>query len=161
VLIGGFPSIDLEGPAHTIERQLAAMADWERTLLAASRFNDEFENGGVPQFFYNSEGAIAPEVRQALLDLGLTRQAGILARGIAMFGMPYVRDTQRRRERFFHNHDGWSDFDRGLAALTDDFYALDGGPTVVRIDGQPVIDGGPGIRDAMLAFAGRRQLLPC
>ena len=45
--------------------------------------------------------------------------------------------------------------------IADDFYALDGGPVVVRLGGDMTIDGGPGIRHAMLGFARRNDLLPC
>ena len=130
-------------------------------MFVVATFNSEFENGGVHQFFYNSEGAIALEVHDALIELGLERQAALLQRGIAMFGAPYIRDTQQRRDAHFHNHEGWNDWDARLSALTDEFYALDGGPAVYHLGGDMTIDGGPGIRHGMLSYARRKNLLPC
>jgi hypothetical protein len=160
-LIDALPPVDLWQPGAEIERKLSALSPQQRTLLAAAAFMLEFENGGVHQFFYNSEGSIAPEVRDAMIELGLERQAGIIDRGLAMFGKPYVRDTQRRREMYFHKHEEWTDWDRQLSALTDDFYALDGGPAVHTVRGNVVIEGGPGLRDGMLDYARRHHLLPC
>ena len=45
--------------------------------------------------------------------------------------------------------------------LTDEFYALDGGPEVVRLGGNTAIEGGPGIWPAMAAYARAKQMLPC
>jgi Domain of unknown function (DUF4375) len=160
-LIDALPPIDFWQPYAATERKLAALAVDYRTLLVIAAFNIEFENDGVHQFFYNSEGSIAPEVHDGLIELGLDRQAAILKRGLAMFGEPYVRDTARRRENYFHNHDGWTDLDRQLSALTDEFYALDGGPGVFSVAGGVSIEGGPGIRYGMLRYARDRRLLPC
>ncbi|MEI9901432.1 MAG: DUF4375 domain-containing protein [Hyphomicrobium sp.] len=81
--------------------QLAAMPKEERTLLVMHIFNGEFENGGVHQFFLNSTGAVAPEVYEAFVELGLERQAAIYKRGLEMFAADYPRDTERRRARYF------------------------------------------------------------
>jgi hypothetical protein len=78
-----------------------------------------------------------------------------------MFGEPYVRDTARRRETYFHDHDGWNDWERQLPALTDDLYALDGGPGVYTVAGGVTIEGGPGIRYGMLRYARDRGLPLC
>jgi hypothetical protein len=153
--------VDLSQPPGEIDRQLSTLTKELRAMFAVATFNREFENGGVHQFFYNSEGAIAPEVHDALIELGLERQAGLLKKAVAMFGAAYLRDTQQRRDVHFHNHDGWNGWDEQLSALTDDFYALDGGPVAVRVGGDMTIDGGPGIRHAMLSYARRHNLLPC
>jgi len=153
--------IDFWKPFAEVREKLAALNKEQRTLLVLAAFNDEFENGGVHQFFYNSGGAIAPDVHAALLEIGLDRQAALLKRGIDMFGATYLRDTQERREAHFHNHDGWTDWDEELSGLTDEFYALDGGPQVLRIGGDMQIQGGPGLRYAMLAFANHHNMLPC
>jgi hypothetical protein len=153
--------VDLWQPPAEIDRQLSALSKKHRTLLVAATFNSEFENGGVHQFFYNSAGAIAPEVHAVLIELGLDRQAALLQRGIAMFGESYIRDTQQRRDVHFHNHDDWNEWDKRLSALTDEFYALEGGPVVYRLGGDLTIDGGPNVRHAMLGFARRNDLLPC
>jgi len=153
--------IDFWKPYADVRRKLAALTKQQRTLLILAAFNYEFENGGVHQFFYNGEGAIAPDVSEALAEIGLERQADLLKRGIEMFGGAYPRDTEQRREVHFHNHDGWSDWDGRLSALTDAFYALDGGPQVLNIGGGRQIQGGPGLRHAMLAYALHHDMLPC
>jgi hypothetical protein len=153
--------VDLWKPYAEVEATLSALGETQRTLLLLAAFNDQFENGGIHQVFYNAEGAIAPDVARALAGIGLERQAAILERGIAMFATPYPRDTQQRRETHFHNHEGWTGWDRRLSELTDAFYALDGGPLVLHIRGDRQIDGGPGLRHAMLAFARHHDMLPC
>jgi hypothetical protein len=148
-------------PYAEVDQVLARLTGPQRTLAILAAFNFEFENGGVHQFFYNAEGAIAPDVRQALVALGLDRQAELIGKGIAMFGDAYPRDTGQRREAHFHDHEGWNDWDKELSELTDAFYALDGGPQVLHMGGDVQIDGGPGLRYAMLAFAKQHNLLPC
>jgi len=152
VLIAALESkVDIGKPYADIQRQLSLLTPEQRALFLIADFNDEFENGGVHQFFYNSDGVIAPDVYDAMITLGLPRQADIIKRGLAMFGAVYPRDTQARRDGFFH--DGWNDWDEQLSALTNEFYALDGGPELRTI--------GPGIRDAMLRYAREHALLPC
>lgn len=146
--------------AAPLAARLAAMPKEQRTLLVMEIFNAEFENGGVHQFFLNSSGALAPEVYEAFVELGLTRQAAIFKRGLDMFGAKYQRDTDKRRARFF-DHGDWTDWDKRLAGLTDEFYALDGGPTVVKLNQGAAIEGGPGIWPAMAVYARNKGLLPC
>lgn len=153
--------VDFWQPFAAVEQALRGLTEPQRTLLVISAFNGEFENGGVDQFFYNSEGAIAPEVADALAAIGLERQADLLKRAIAMFKQPYPRDTEQRREAYFHDHDAANDWDRQLSELTDAFYALDGGPQVTHLGGDLQIDGGPGLRHAMLVYAGKHSMLPC
>ncbi len=64
--------VDLWQPPAEIDRQLSTLTKEQRTLFAVATFNREFENGGVHQFFYNSEGAIALEVHEALRELTST-----------------------------------------------------------------------------------------
>ena len=87
-------------------------------------------------------------------------QAAILQRGLDMFGKSYIRDTARRREVHF-DHGGFNDWDRELAALTDELYALDGGLQFHRIKDSMVVEGGPGIDFAMLNYARKNKLMPC
>lgn len=150
----------LSRPYPEVERRLSFRSKPQRALLVTSVFNDEFRDGGVHQFFYNSSGALAPDVYAAMLELGMTRQAEIFKRGLDMFGKTYLRDTEQRRAAFF-NHKGWSDWDKALSALTDDFYALNGGLSFHKIRGSMEVEGGPGIDFAMLKYARENNLLPC
>ena len=80
--------IDTWQPQAKIEQSLAALSPRQRALLVLATFNMEFWNGGVHQFFYNSSGAVAPDVHDALIALGLTRQAAIFRRALDMFPQP-------------------------------------------------------------------------
>ena len=104
--------------------------------------------------------ALAPDVYEAMLELGMTQQAAIFRRGLDMFGKAYIRDTEQRRAAFF-NHTGWTDWDKALSALTDDFYALNGGLSFHQIKGSMTVEGGPGIDFAMLKYAREKKMLPC
>ena len=126
-----------------VVQALASLPTEHRTLLVMDIFNAEFSNGGVHQFFFNSSGAVAPEVYDAFRELGLERQAAIYKRALDMFPGNYLRDMQKRRDKFFS--DEWGAWDERLQKLTDDFYALDGGPTLVRLGDKAAVEGGPGI----------------
>ena len=142
-----------------VVKALASLPVEHRTLLAMDIFNAEFSNGGVHQFFFNSSGAVAPEVYDAFRELGLGRQAVIYKRALDMFPGEYLRDMQKRRDKFFS--EGWGPWDERLQKLTDEFYALAGGPEVVRLGGNTAIEGGPGIWPAMAAYARAKHMLPC
>jgi hypothetical protein len=148
------------GSDADIVARLNALPIEQRTLLAMEFFNTEFSNGGVHQFFLNSSGAVAPEVYDAFRELGLERQAAIYKRGLDMFGAKYLRDTQMRQAKHF-DHGDWNDWDKRLSDLTDEFYALDGGPTVVRLGGGAGVEGGPGIWSGMAIYARAKKMLPC
>ena len=147
-------------PYPEIERRLASLSRQERALVVMDAFNEEFNNGGVEQFFYNSEGALAPDVYDAMIELGMTEQAAIFKRGLDIFGKSYIRDTERRRDTFFRR-DGSDEFDKRLSGLTDELYALDGGLEFHRIGNSMEVEGGPGIDFAMLKYARQNKLLPC
>lgn len=151
---------NLSGPSTDVERRLSFRSEPQRAVLVMSVFNDEFRDGGVHQFFYNSSGALAPDVYDAMLELGMMQQAEIFKRGLDMFGKTYIRDTEQRRAAYF-NHNGWTDWDKALSALTDDFYALNGGLSFHKIQGSMTVEGGPGIDFAMLKYAREKKLLPC
>jgi hypothetical protein len=140
--------------------RLAALPTAQRTLLVMNIFNAEFENGGVHQFFLNSSGTFAPEVHAAFVELGLDRQAAIFKKALSMFGAKFERDTAKRQARYFDKPE-WNDWDNRLSAITDEFYALDGGATVVKIGDGAAIEGGPGIWAAMAVYARNNKLLPC
>ncbi len=143
-----------------VVQALASLPTEHRTLLVMDIFNAEFSNGGVHQFFFNSSGTVAPEVYDAFRELGLERQAAIYKRALDMFPGNYLRDMQKRRDKFFAGE--WGPWDERLQKLTDDFYALDGGPTLVRVgDKAAAVEGGPGIWGAMAAYAREKKLLPC
>jgi hypothetical protein len=143
-----------------VVQALASLPAEQRTLLVMDIFNAEFSNGGVHQFFFNSSGAVAPEVYDAFRELGLERQAAIYKRALDMFPGNYLRDMQKRRDKFFAAE--WGPWDERLQKLTDEFYALDGGPALVRVgDKAAAVEGGPGIWPAMASYAREKKMLPC
>ena len=148
-------------PDAEVAAQLAALPKEQRTLFAMEIFNAEFENGGVHQFFFNSSGAVAPEVYDAFVELGLDRQAAIFKRALDMFEQRTTRATWEGAAPSTSTTEDWNDWDNQLSALTDHFYELDGGPTVVRLGGNAAIEGGPGIWSAMATYARAKKLLPC
>lgn len=143
----------------TIAWQVGTTPKPERTLAVMEIFNSEFENGGIHQFFFNSSGAIAPDLPAAMLELGLPRQAELMQQALAMFPDPYPRDREVRRQK--PSGEGWTDWDEKLSAMTDAFYALDGGPSFIELNGQRALIGGPDFRQAMLAYAVKHGMLPC
>jgi hypothetical protein len=151
--------IDWSKAAADTSRQLALLPAPERHLIALWTFNMEFENGGLHQFFHNSSGDIAPEIYAAMIALDLAPQAEILRRALVMFGQPYIRDNDKRREAHFNGK--WSSWDNKLSAMTDEFYAIGGGAKVHQIKGDLAFEGGPGIRYAVLAYARSKNMLPC
>ena len=142
-----------------VVKALASLPTEHRTLLVMDIFNAEFSNSGVHQFFFNSSGAVAPEVYDAFRELGLERQAAIYKRALDMFPGEYLRDMQKRRDKFFAGD--WGPRDESLQKLTDEFYALDGGPALVRLGNSASVEGGPGIWGAMAAYARAKKMLPC
>ena len=151
---------DLWPPYRDVERRLASLTKQQRALAVMMAFNYEFRNGGVDQFFYNSEGALAPDVLDAMIELGMTEQAAIFRRSFDLFAKLYFRDTERRRETYFHN-EAWNDRRKKLSNLTDEFYAMNGGCQLSQDPRQQVVEGGPGIDFAMLKYARQHKLLPC
>lgn len=62
-------------------------------------FDVEVANGGLPQFFENSSGALAPFVRDALQEMELGHYATIMAQIINAFGPEYPRNQWDRVDR--------------------------------------------------------------
>ena len=65
-------------------------------LYVTVLFEGEVANGGLPQFFENSAGALAPLVRDALSNMGIVEYADILTALLLSFGVPYPLDQATR-----------------------------------------------------------------
>ena len=129
----------VDGP----DKMRTVIKSWPRPyqiLYLLDQFNAEMLNGSVEQFFFNSTGALAPDVVAAFREVGLPRHASAVARGIAMFRAPYPVDTARRRKLYWSRKAG-PPFDKALDRLTG------------------IVDDGA-IRPAMLASAKRAGILP-
>ncbi|MDO5606604.1 MAG: DUF4375 domain-containing protein [Paracoccus sp. (in: a-proteobacteria)] len=100
---------------------LAALPEPQRDLARLHLFMNEVMNGGVHQFFFNSSGALAPDIADILDTLSLPDHAGAIRQGIASFPAPYPRATEARRG-IMDGFDEDSD-----AALDDLTYDIDDG----------------------------------
>ena len=124
---------------------LASLPTEHRTLLAMDIFNAEFSNGGVHQFFFNSSGAVAPEVYDAFRELGLERQAAIYKRALDMFPAQLpARHAEAARQILLTANGA-----RGTSACRSSptiSMPSTGAPRVVRVgDKAAAVEGGPGI----------------
>jgi uncharacterized protein DUF4375 len=81
---------------------------------------DEVNNGGFDQFFYNNAGDNTMETIQALETIGAVKIADVVKRAAAMFpgGMP-PRDRFARQDILLENFPRAEAFE----ALNDEFYA--------------------------------------
>src|SRR5262249_18955172 len=75
-------------------------------LFAAHWCMSEICNGGFHQFFSNSTGVLAPEALEGIQAMGLTAWADTLAEGMRVFGTPYPRDREERREMLMRERRG-------------------------------------------------------
>ena len=120
----------------------AGMKSWPaayRTIALADSYVLEVGNGGVHQYFLNSSGDVAPEAAEAMDTLGLPKQSAVIRQGMALFPAPYPSARDQRFRSF--DHEGTTDWDNKLEALTED--ADDG-------TAEP----------AMIAYAKREAILP-
>lgn len=62
-------------------------------------FDGEVANGGLPQFFENSSGALAPIVRDAFKAMELRRYETIMTQLISAFGPEYPRKQWVRGDK--------------------------------------------------------------
>ncbi len=98
------------GAAADIKARVETMPPSYRTAYVLIILMGEVFNGGTHQFFYNSSGAFAEYVPQALRDVGKDDTARIIETAIAMFPKPYPISTEeRRRVSFDHEWNAWDD----------------------------------------------------
>jgi len=98
------------GEAAEIKARIETMPASYRTTYVLIILVGEVLNGGTHQFFYNSSGAFAEYVPQALRDVGKNDAAAIIETAIAMFPKPYpVSTEERRRISFQHEWNAWDD----------------------------------------------------
>lgn len=114
----GHPPAELNSKAIEAETHRWHWPERYAPIAHVTSFNLEMLNGSVHQFFYNSSGKYAPEVARDLRRIGLEKHAKAVERGIALFGQTYPRDTQRRRDGWFHDEE--TEFDQVLYDLTND-----------------------------------------
>jgi hypothetical protein len=86
-------------------------------LCATLIFDLEVANGGLPQFFENTTGAIAPMVRDALEQIGLRGYASIMTQLIDALGPDYPIDYLARVERMAADSEFQEQLERGYRAI--------------------------------------------
>jgi len=83
-------------PYPSSKQKLSLLPRPHQQLIHLGIFWDQVFNGGIEQFFLNSSGDVAPEVAQALNDVGLDKEAQAVTQGIDLFPSPYPADRQQR-----------------------------------------------------------------
>ncbi|CAM5390097.1 hypothetical protein MAUB1S_06649 [Mycolicibacterium aubagnense] len=86
-------------------------------LYATAIFDGEVANGGLPQFFENSSGALASCVRDALQEMELRDYAIIITQLIDAFGPEYPRNQGIRVEKIDSDTFLQEMLDRGYHAI--------------------------------------------
>ncbi len=99
-------------------KRYLATPDPSRAFMAITQFEWEVSNGGLPQFFSNSSGAVAPEAAVALEEAGLAKAALLLREAIDLFGKPFERDRYKRFDLHFDT-DETSPLEQRLYELSD------------------------------------------
>jgi Zn-dependent protease len=124
LLLGGF-----EGDW---ERTREALPEGARVIYAAWQLEVEVGNGGLLQYFWNTEGRYGAETLEALLAIGATRHADLFARALA------VDSLERRTRAALRAKGDWNAFQRSseqsrLNALDEEFLALPEALSPLRI----------------------------
>ncbi len=90
-----------------------------KTFLYIDILEEEVNNGGFDQYFFNSSGEYAHETLKAYEKIGAKKTADIIYRAIKLFPtLPIPKDLQIRREILLEketNTDLWNELD-------DEFY---------------------------------------
>ena len=86
-------------------------------LYATAIFDGEVANGGLPQFFENPSGALAPGVRDALQEMELRDYAIIMTQLIDAFGSEYPRNQWVRVKKIASDTSLQEMLDRGYHAI--------------------------------------------
>lgn len=89
----------IAGAASSIPEQLKQLGQPYVHLYVTAMFEGEVANGGLNQFFDNSSGALAPIVRDALLEFGLASYAAVMTQIIDAFGPEYPFEQWMRYEK--------------------------------------------------------------
>ena len=90
--------VDIYNGAVDFRRTFAQVPEAEGDLLALHWCQSEVCNGGFHQFFRNSTGVLAPEAAKGFRAIDMPVVAEIVERAMAMFGVPYPREWEERRQ---------------------------------------------------------------
>ena len=98
----------------------------ERVFFVAQLLEQEVDNGGFDQFFYNSSGDYAGEVVDAFTKIGALKTAAICQKALAVFGGTVPTDRDEREELLdrLDCEDVLGECDDAFYAYEDDLEAL-------------------------------------
>lgn len=78
--------------------RMEALSAPERLFYVAQVLEEEVNNGGFDQFFYNSSGNFASELEAAFELIGAGKTAAICGKALAALGAELPMDCEARRE---------------------------------------------------------------
>ena len=96
----------------------------ERVYQLVRELEDEVNNGGFHQFFYNSAGDDTAETIQALERIGASRMADILIRAVARLRDGVAPQERFARQRVLPEPSALMDLDMEFYAYPDDLASL-------------------------------------
>ena len=96
----------------------------DRVYALVRQWEDEVNNGGFHQFFYNSSGDDTAETIQALDIIGADKMADILIRAVARFRDGVVPKERFARQRVLPEPSTLVDLDMEFYAYPDDLAEL-------------------------------------
>jgi hypothetical protein len=88
-------------------------------LFACHLVVAEVNNGGFSQLFFNSTGILVPEATEGLAAIGMLQLAAIVEEAARLFGAPYPRHWERRREELMKAAGEIQEDDDGRACTAD------------------------------------------
>ena len=107
---------------------------WIRDLIAVHWLLQEFDNGGLMQFFLNDTGNLAPDACDGFRHMGLESAAVAVAQALALFGSQFPRD-EKDRDRLLRAKVGlkaddghYALYKSGLFSSMEDALCVAGGP---------------------------------
>ena len=115
--------VEIYGSVTDYLCQLSLLPRDVQYLFVLHVFIAEELNGGLVQFFWNSDGIVAPEALAALADIGQVKAKELLHVGMRFFGMTYPRERDVRIDMLRNTYLG----DKGgrenpFRELDDEFY---------------------------------------
>jgi hypothetical protein len=96
----------------------------DRVYALVRQWEDEVNNGGFHQFFYNSSGDDTTETIQALEMIGADKMADILMRAVARFRDGVAPKERFARQRVLPEPSTLVDLDMEFYAYPDDLAGL-------------------------------------
>jgi Domain of unknown function (DUF4375) len=96
----------------------------ERVYQLVREWEDEVNNGGLHQFFYNSSGDDTAETIQALEMIGADKMADILIRAVARLRDGVAPQERFARQRVLPEPSALMDLDMEFYAYPDDLASL-------------------------------------